>query len=181
MSQQPQWQPTDPPVPPVRRKSWFARHKVLSLVLGLALLCGGGVGALGVGGATDEPTAQEPARSSTGTTKEPAASTPAEPEMTTEQKNAIAAGENYLELMPFSEQGLIEQLSSDAGDGYPKDVARAAVETLEVDFKEQAVQAAEDYLDLMPFSRSELIQQLSSDAGDGYTTEQAEYAVDQVM
>ena len=99
-----------------------------------------------------------------------------------EQENAIAAAENYLDLMPFSKKGLIEQLSSDAGDGYPQDVAEKAVEHIEpdVDWNEQAAKAAENYQDLMPMSRSEMINQLSSDAGDGFTKEQAEHGADEV-
>lgn len=207
--QSPQWQPTNPPVPPVRQ-SWFARHKVLSVVLGITLLvvvicCGAGLATMAGGDSTTgtssetsqategpEETTPEDATVETTATEEtepaPAeeatedeADEPAE-EMTTEQENAIRAAENYLELMPFSKQGLIEQLSSPAGDDYPEDVARFAVEHIEsdVDWNEQAVKAAESYLDLMSFSRSGLIEQLTSDAGDGYTREQAEYAADQV-
>ncbi|NYF98043.1 Ltp family lipoprotein [Janibacter cremeus] len=212
MSQQPpqppQWQPTNPPVPEVRQ-SWFARHKVLSLVLGIVfvvvLVCCG-AGALGMGGddsstsastesaqapktsqstpeseaATEETPAEEAAEEPQ---EAPAEDEPeAEPEMTTEQENAVRSAQDYLEFMPFSKQGLVDQLSSSAGDGYPKDVAQFAVEHIEsdVDWNEQAVKAAESYLDLMAFSRSGLIEQLTSDAGDGYTKEQAEHAADQV-
>ncbi|WP_277453979.1 Ltp family lipoprotein [Janibacter sp. DB-40] len=212
--QSPQWQPTNPPVPPVRQ-SWFARHKALSVALGVTLLvvvicCGAGVATMAGGDSTtgtgsetsqaaegSEETTTEDATGETTTTEEtepaPAeeategqatedeAEAPAG-EMTTEQENAVRAAENYLELMPFSKEGLIEQLSSPAGDDYPQDVATFAVEHIEsdVDWNEQAVKAAESYLDLMSFSRSGLIEQLTSDAGDGYTREQAEYAADQV-
>jgi hypothetical protein len=100
--------------------------------------------------------------------------------MTKEQENAVREAENYLEFMAFSKKGLIEQLSSDAGSGYPRPVAEFAVNHIEVDWKAQAVKSAESYLDTMPFSRQGLIDQLSSDAGSGFTTEQATYAVDQV-
>lgn len=48
MSEHPQWQPTNPPTPPVQQQSWFARNKVLSIVLGISLVfllccCGGGM------------------------------------------------------------------------------------------------------------------------------------------
>lgn len=208
MSQQPpqppQWQPTNPPAPPVR-KGWFARHKGLSIVLGIVIVvvlvcCGAGVALLGGGdsasstsattsqaSASDSATTEDAPEESASAEEAPAEETsapeePDEPELTTEQENAIRSAENYLDFMPFSKQGLIEQLASDAGDGYPKEVATFAVEHIEddVDWKEQAVKAAENYLDLMSFSRAGLIEQLSSDAGDGYTQEQAEYAADQV-
>lgn len=117
------------------------------------------------------------------TTDEPAEeTTSAADDFTTEEENAIQAAEGYLEFMPFSKQGLIDQLSSSAGDGYPKEVATVAVEHIEsdVDWNEQAVKSAENYQDIMPMSRSELIQQLSSDAGEGFTKEQAEHAADEV-
>lgn len=204
--QQPQWQPTNPPVPPVKQ-SWFARHKVLSVVLGIVLVvvlicCAAGV--LGIGGDDSDSTASSETSSQTSTAdestedsadettgeaeeepateEEPAEEEPAEPEMSTEQANAVRSAENYLEFMPFSKQGLIDQLSSPAGDGYPQEVAVFAVEHIEddVDWKEQAVKAAENYQELMGFSRDGLIQQLTSEAGDQYTQEQAEYAADQI-
>ena len=56
MTQQPQWQPTNPPVPAVQ-KSWLARHKVLSVILGITftivlVCCGAGV--LSMGGGSDD-------------------------------------------------------------------------------------------------------------------------------
>ena len=56
MTQQPQWQPTNPPVPAVQ-KSWFGRHKALSVILGITLTivlvcCGAGV--LSMGGGSDD-------------------------------------------------------------------------------------------------------------------------------
>ncbi len=211
-----QWQPTNPPTPPVQQ-GWFARHKVLSMVLGFTLVvlvcCCGGMALVMEGGsggdgdagssaseeqtsATAEEESSEPASSDSANSKddepeqdeaeseEPTEEEPADEgdDMSQEQKNAISAAENYLDVMPFSKKGLIEQLSSDAGDGYPRDVAEQAVEEIDadVDWDAQAVKAAKNYQDLMPMSRSEMIQQLSSDAGDGFTQEQAEHAADEL-
>lgn len=205
--QQPQWQPTNPPVP-AAQKGWFARHKVLSIVLGLSALlfvvCCGALAA-SMGGGSDSSTDSSAAKTSQSSDKQTATEEPTEEsaetaeesegaapssdkaeeptqEMTTEQENAVRAAENYLDFMPFSKKGLIEQLSSPAGDNYSRDVAEFAVAHIEsdVDWNEQAVKAAQNYLDLMAFSRSGLIEQLTSDAGDGYTREQAEYAADEV-
>jgi len=79
-----------------------------------------------------------------------------------------------------SKKGLIRQLSSQAGDGYPKADAVFAVNHIDVNWKEQAVQSAKDYLDFTSFSRDGLIQQLSSSAGDQYTHAQAVYAANKV-
>ena len=105
-------------------------------------------------------------------------------DMTTAQKNAYKAGLNYLDTMPFSKQGLIDQLSSEYGDGYEKEDAEFAVNAIEeggqVDWVEQAKKAAENYLDTMSFSKDGLIEQLESEYGDNYTHDQAVEAVEAV-
>lgn len=105
-------------------------------------------------------------------------------EMTTTQKNAYKAGLNYLDTVPFSKQGLIDQLSSEYGDGYEKEDAEFAVNAIEengeVDWVEQAKKAAENYLDTMSFSKDGLIEQLESEYGDQYTHDQAVEAVEAV-
>lgn len=112
---------------------------------------------------------------------EPARATPS---LTSSQRNAVRAGETYLDMMGMSKQGLIRQLSSDAGDGFSVEDATVAVNHIEqqgdVDWNEEAVQAGQTYLDMMGMSRSGLIQQLTSDAGDQFTLEQATYAADQL-
>lgn len=106
----------------------------------------------------------------------------AEPSMTVGQKNAVRSAREYLKSMPFSRQGLIDQLSSEYGSGYTVEEAEFAVSYLEsnneVDWYEQAVKTAENYVDMMGFSRDGLIDQLSSDYGSKFTVEEAEYAAD---
>ena len=103
-------------------------------------------------------------------------------EMTAGQKNAYKAAKNYLEFMSFSKDGLINQLSSEYGDGYSVEDAEFAVNYLEengeVDWNEQAYKAAKNYLNTMSFSLDNLINQLESDAGDKYTHEQAVYGAE---
>ena len=97
---------------------------------------------------------------------------------------AVRSAENYLDMMAFSRQGLIDQLSSQYGEGFTEEQAVYAVDYLEnndlVDWSEQAVRSAESYLDMMSFSRQGLIDQLSSQYGEQFTVEQATYAADQV-
>ena len=99
-----------------------------------------------------------------------------EPDYTASQENAIEAAQNYLSFAPFSRLGLIQQLSSKAGDGYPRADAVFAVNHIDVNYNKQAVKAAKNYLSFTSFSRAGLIQQLSSKAGDKYTQAQAVYA-----
>ena len=102
------------------------------------------------------------------------------PAGTTSQRNALQAARDYLDTQAFSKRGLIQQLSSSAGEGYPKADARWAVAHLDVDWKAQAVKSAREYLDTQSFSRSGLIEQLSSSAGEGFTLAQAQHAVAKV-
>lgn len=101
-------------------------------------------------------------------------------EITLSMENALEAAENYLSFTAFSRLGLIDQLSSDYGDGYDVEDATWAVNQLEVDWKEQAFLAAKNYLSFTSFSRQGLIEQLSSSYGDQYTVEEATYAVNKI-
>lgn len=92
--------------------------------------------------------------------------------VTSGQRNALAAAQNYLNFMPFSYIGLIEQLEF---EGYTRAEATYAADNCGADWYEQAVRAAENYLEIMAFSRSGLIEQLEF---DGYTYDQAVYGVD---
>lgn len=101
--------------------------------------------------------------------------------LTNAQDEAVESAQSYLDLgSGFSKRGLIRQLSSAAGEGYSRADATAAVEQMDVDFKEQAVLSAQSYVDIQGFSRKALVEQLTSSAGDGYTKAEAEYAADKV-
>ena len=93
---------------------------------------------------------------------------------TSGMKNALKAAENYLNYMPFSYTGLIDQLKY---EGYTDSEATYAADNCGADWYEQAVRSAENYLEFMAFSRSGLIEQLEY---EGYTHDQAVYGVDKV-
>jgi hypothetical protein len=95
------------------------------------------------------------------------------------QKNAVAAAKEYLSTSAFSRAGLIEQLSSSAGSGYPEADAIFAADSLNVDWGAEAAKAAKEYLSTMAFSRAGLIQQLESSAGSRFTHAQAVFGVNQ--
>ncbi|MEV6644247.1 Ltp family lipoprotein [Amycolatopsis sp. NPDC051371] len=109
----------------------------------------------------------------------PAPTTSEAPKFPPQVEQARASAQNYLSFTAFSRNGLIRQLSSSAGDGFPKDVATQAVDSLSVDWNAQAVKSAENYLSFTSFSCSGLKQQLSSSAGDGFTKAQAAYGAGQ--
>lgn len=103
-----------------------------------------------------------------------------EPELTAGQENALRSAQDYLDLSGFSKAGLIEQLSSSAGEGFSKADATFAANHVDVDWNAEAVESAKDYLDLSGFSKSALIEQLSSSAGEQFTPAQAQYAANKV-
>lgn len=93
--------------------------------------------------------------------------------VTTGMKNALKAAKNYLSIMPFSYEGLIEQLEYEQ---YTHSEAVYAADNCGADWKEQAAKKAAAYLDIMAFSREGLIEQLEY---EGFTHEQAVYGVEQ--
>lgn len=104
----------------------------------------------------------------------------AEPEgLSRPQKNAVRSAEQYISMTGFSRDRLIEQLSSDGGEGYEVADATIAVDTLNINWNEQAARTAKNYLDMTGFSCDGLIDQLSSDGGEGYTVDQATYGAQQ--
>lgn len=91
----------------------------------------------------------------------------------------MEAAKQYLQTQAFSQQGLIDQLDSSAGDGYTVNDATVAVDSLTVNWNNEAVQAAKAYMQTQPFSCQDLIDQLDSSAGDEYTVAQATYGAQQ--
>jgi hypothetical protein len=109
----------------------------------------------------------------------PSTSTIPTPAVDPQVQEATMAAQQYLQFTAFSRDGLIDQLDSGAGDGYPKSVATAAVDSLNIDYNAQAAKAAQQYLSFTSFSCSGLIDQLDSSAGDKYTSAQASYGAHQ--
>lgn len=99
------------------------------------------------------------------------------PSLTVAQEQAIGSAQSYLAMQGFSRRGLIQQLSSDAGEGFSVKDATFAVDYLKVNWNEQAVRSAKSYLEMQHFSRAGLIHQLESAYGEQFTHKQAVYGV----
>lgn len=93
---------------------------------------------------------------------------------TTSQKNAMEMAKRYIELAPFSQSGLIDQLMF---EGFSREDAEYGATYLVANWFDQARLKAKDYMDLKPFSRSGLIEQLEF---EGFTHEQAVAGADSV-
>lgn len=104
--------------------------------------------------------------------------------MSVAQQSAVRSAQSYLDFSGFSRAGLLQQLTSEYGEGYEPADAEFAVAHLEqsgaVDWNAEAVESATDYLEFQGFSRQGLFEQLTSEYGSGFTPEQANYALDQV-
>jgi uncharacterized protein YecT (DUF1311 family) len=126
---------------------------------------------------TSTPSATQPAPSAQSSA--PAPSKPntnnAAQSLTGPQKNAVRAAQSYLSISAFSRDGLIEQLSSQAGNGFNINDATKAVDSMNVDWNQEAVKSAKQYLQMMGFSCNGLVQQLSSRAGAKFTQQQATF------
>ncbi|MGI8666543.1 MAG: Ltp family lipoprotein [Jatrophihabitans sp.] len=105
---------------------------------------------------------------------------PAAPKYSVAQQSAIEAARSYVALSGFSRLGLIQQLSSKAGDGFLVADAVFAVNHITVDWNKEALESAKSYMKMGGFSRAGLIEQLTSTAGEQYTLAQATYAANHV-
>ena len=89
-------------------------------------------------------------------------------------KNAVGRAESYLRYTSFSKNGLIEQLEY---EGFTRDEATYAVETVPVDWNDQCAKKAASYLKYSSFSRKGLADQLEY---EGFTSSQIAYGLSAV-
>ncbi len=87
------------------------------------------------------------------------------------QKQALKKAKLYLKTMPFSKQGLINQLKY---EGYTSKECKYGAKYCKANWKKQAVKKAKLYLKTMAFSKSSLYDQLIY---EGFTKLQARYGV----
>ena len=73
-------------------------------------------------------------------------------DLTGPQYNAVRSAKEYISMQGFSREGLIRQLSSDAGEGYQIADATVAVDSLNIDWNQEAVKSAKQYLSMQGFS-----------------------------
>ncbi len=128
---------------------------------------------------TEAPSSETAASAGSETAPTVPASTEPQVRLTPSEQQAVRSAEDYLSFMAFSRQGLIDQLSSEYGEGFTVEDATVAVDSLSVDWNSQAAKSAEEYLDLQGFSCQGLIDQLSSEYGEKFTMEQATYGATQ--
>ena len=176
------------PNPPVKKKKkkwpWVLGALVALLIIVVAATSGGGAedtdttADSGASSAPQESIASEGSVTDQASTPVQATEPhpPAEPDLSSEQKNAVSKAKDYLSLSGFSKSGLIKQLEF---EGFSNADATVAVDNLEsdgdVNWNEQAAKKAGEYQAVTPMSRQGLVQQLEF---EGFTPEQAAYGAD---
>lgn len=94
-----------------------------------------------------------------------------------EWRTALSEAQDYVDLMPFSRAGLLDQLTSEYGGQYPDDAAQYAVDNVVADWNEEALEAAISYRETIGMSNAALHDQLTSEYGSQFTQEEADYAL----
>ncbi|MDE7089652.1 MAG: Ltp family lipoprotein, partial [Prevotella sp.] len=97
-----------------------------------------------------------------------------EKDLTGGEINALNYAVAYLDVMPFSLNGLIEQLEY---EGFSYEEAKFAADNCGADWKEQAVLMGRKYIELYNFSRSDLYEQLKY---EGFSGDEAGFALDEL-
>lgn len=89
------------------------------------------------------------------------------PNETTAQQSAVQKAKEYLKVLNFSRQGLIEQL---VFEGFSVEDSTYGADNSGADWKQQAEEKAKSYMNLFNYSHSGLVDQLKF---EGFTEEQA--------
>lgn len=102
---------------------------------------------------------------------------PTEDAVPSEWVAALTKAQMYVDTMPFSEQGLYDQLTSEYGEKFSPEAARYALNLVEADWNAEALEAALVYQNDMAMSPEAIRDQLVHQNGNQFTQEQADYAV----
>ena len=94
-----------------------------------------------------------------------------------EFKSAINKAEIYGNRMYMSKQAIYEQLTSEHGERFSSEAAQYAVDTLDIDYKQNALEKAKFYQSKMSMSPERIREQLTSEYGEQFTAEEADYAM----
>ena len=105
-------------------------------------------------------------------TPSPQATSKAQANLTFEQINAVAKAKTYLNSSSFSRSGLIKQL---VYEGFSEIDSEFAVDSQNVDWRNQAVLKSRQYLNSSGFSYSGLLKQMQY---EGFNNEQAIFGID---
>lgn len=154
---------------------------VLIVIVSAAAAGGSKKNSSGSSGGSPTTPAQTPTTTPASTPAKPKPKPKPKPSLTRPQQQAVESAQSYLsENTGFSRNGLIQQLSSSYGEGFPKAVAVFAVDHLNANWYQQAAESTKGYKATGGgFSCNGMIQQLQSSYGAGFTHAQAVYGAKQ--
>lgn len=153
-----------------KEKNWFARHKILTVILVVFLL---GVIGSSMGGNKTSIT-NTPTSSSDTTTKTPETKNPDVP---AEYTSALNQAKSYAKNMNMSKQAVYDQLVAPMGGKFSEAAAQYAIDNIQVDWNANALAKAKTYQKGMSVSPAAIHDQLTSSAGEKFTEAEADYAI----
>lgn len=159
-----------------KKQNWFARHKVLTVILGLFLLVVIVSAASGGGDKTNTANTSQ----TNNETSQAAESKPVEkeePAVPAEYKSALAKADSYANTQHMSKKGLYDQLTSEYGEQFSKEAAQYAVDNVQTDWNANALAKAKSYQETQNMSPAAIRDQLVSDYGEKFTAAEADYAI----
>lgn len=162
---------------PAKQKSWFARHKVLTVIGVLIVLSI--IGSMGNKNA-DTKTASNSTPAPSAATAAKTASTPTPtptPKVPAEYVSALAQATTYSGTMHLSKAGIYDQLTSEYGGKFTAPAAQYAIDNVKADWNANALAQAKTYQNTMHLSPAAVRDQLVSDAGGKFLPAEADYAV----
>lgn len=154
-------------------KNWFARHKVLTVILGIIVLI-----IIASAAGSSKSTTTENSTSNTmpkASTEKPAE--PEQPSVPAEYKSALSQAGTYANSMHLSKQGLYDQLVSEYGGKFSAEAAQYAIDNVKADWNANALAQAKTYQNDMNLSPAAVRDQLVSAYGGKFTEAEADYAV----
>ncbi|MDN5682541.1 Ltp family lipoprotein [Corynebacterium glyciniphilum] len=165
---------------PFYKRVWFI---ILAIVVFIAIAVGATGGDEDAAEAADENTAVTAPASPDADDADDAvaveddAPAPESRDVPREHQSALRKAETYSEMMHMSKAGILEQLTSDYGEGFSPEAARYAVDNVDADWNNNALEKARTYQDTMSMSPSAIHEQLVSEYGEKFTVEEADYAL----
>lgn len=158
------------------RRSWWRRKRVLIPVGLLALIVV--ISVLNPQPQQAAAPGQQASTQQAEATQDPAPEQPAAPAVPAEHRAALEKAQMYSDTMRMSKAGVHDQLTSAAGEGFPKAAADYAVANVKADWKANALEKAKQYRETMNMSNAAIREQLVSQAGEKFTKTEAEWAVE---
>lgn len=165
-----------------KKTSWFARHKVLTALIGLFVI--GSLFSAVNGGSNNDSATKDSNQSGSSVDPENAGQTPTEeptqeevPAVPTEYLSALDKAQSYSDNMNMSKLGIYDQLISEYGEQFSKAAAQYGIDNVDADWNYNALQKAKSYQDNMSMSPAAIRDQLTSSYGEKFTQSEADYAV----